>query len=107
VNRKKELKEKYKNTRPDMGVFKIASRVSGSCYLYSAQNMNGLMNRYRFQLGVGSHPNRALQDEWNEQGEGSFEFAVLERLEYDRDESKTDYSEELEMLHLIWTEKLN
>jgi hypothetical protein len=69
--------------------------------------MNGLMNRYRFQLGVGSHPNRALQDEWNEQGEGSFEFAVLERLEYDRDESKTDYSEELEMLHLIWTEKLN
>lgn len=106
MNSKKELKEKYKNTRPEMGVFKIESRMSGSCYLYSCQDMNALMNRYRFQLGMGSHPNRALQNEWNEQGGGNFYFEILERLEYDKDESKSDYSEDLGLLHLIWAEKL-
>lgn len=89
-----------------MGVFRIASRVSGSCYLYSSQNMNALMSRYRFQLGVGSHPNRALQNEWNEQGGSNFDFEILERLEYDKDESKSNYSEDLELLRLIWSEKL-
>jgi len=30
----------------------------------------------------------------------------LEKLEYDKDETKTDYSEELALLKMIWEEKL-
>jgi len=32
---------------------------------------------------------------------------VLEKLPYDADEAKTDYSEELSILKLIWEEKLS
>jgi len=106
MGNKKELKQKYKNMKPEMGVFRIASRVSGICYLYAAPDLKSLMNRYRFQLSVGSHPNRDLQQEWSEQGADNFIIEILDRLEYDQDESKTDYGEDLELLRLIWQEKL-
>ncbi|MCB2188793.1 MAG: GIY-YIG nuclease family protein [Deltaproteobacteria bacterium] len=103
---KKELKGQYKNHRPDMGVFRIASRSGGPSYLYAAADLNALHNRFRFQLKMGSHPNKKLQKEWQEQGGDNFTIEVLERLDYDQDAAKTDYTEELEILRLIWEEKL-
>lgn len=44
--------------------------------------------------------------DWKEYGESSFTIKILEKLEYDEDESKTDYSEELEILKMVWKEKL-
>lgn len=107
MDNKKELKQKYKNMKPEMGVFRIESRVSGNCYLYAAPDLKSLMNRYCFQLNVGSHQNRDLQQEWSEQGADNFIIETLDRLEYDKDESKTDYAEDLELLRLIWQDKLN
>ena len=40
-------------------------------------------------------------------GPDNFVIEILENLEYDKDESKTDYSEELEVLQMIWEEKLS
>ena len=37
----------------------------------------------------------------------NFEIEVLELLKYDEDNSKGDYTEELEILKYIWDEKLN
>ncbi len=102
---KKELKERYKRMRPEMGIFHIESKISGNRYLYTSNDLKSLINRFQFQLNMGSHPNRKLQDEWREQGADSFSIKVLERLEYDKDESKQDYSEDLELLKLIWEER--
>ena len=52
------------------------------------------------------HPYRELQKEWNAFGESSFLFEILERLPYDKDEAKTDYSEDLLLLKMIWEDKL-
>lgn len=60
----------------------------------------------RFKLDYGNHPNKELQREWQEYGEANFSIEVLEKLEYDKDETKTDYSEELALLKMIWEEKL-
>ncbi|NLJ72434.1 MAG: hypothetical protein GX333_05430 [Syntrophomonadaceae bacterium] len=49
---------------------------------------------------------KELQRDWQELGAQQFEVKILEILEYDEDESKTDYSEELELLKMIWVEKL-
>jgi hypothetical protein len=103
---RKELKEKYKSMKPEMGVFRVQSRISGNCYLYSAKDMKSLMNRYRFQLARGSHPDRRLHAEWSEQGADNFIVEVLERLEYDQDETKSDYAQDLELLRMIWQDKL-
>ena len=48
--------------------------------------------------------NRELQQDWTRLGEADFEIEILEKLKYDKDETKTDYSEELEILKMEWEE---
>lgn len=105
MDRRKELKEQYKQMKPDMGVFAIKTKTGSKYYIEAAPNLKGAINRNKFQLGTGSHPNRELQKEWKSLGEDGFAIEILEKLEYDKDESKSDYSEELELLRMIWEEK--
>jgi hypothetical protein len=106
-HRRKQLLEQYKQMKPDMGIFWIRSKASKKCFLETSQNLKGKMNRTRFQLDAGNHPNQELQRDWKQSGPDQFEFEILELLQYDKDESKTDYSEELAILKLIWEEKLS
>ena len=107
MDRKKELKEQYKQMKTEMGIMIVQNKINNKYILVPTQNLKGMINRVRFQLSSGGHPNRELQTEWNEFGEGNFNFETLEVLEYDKDESKTDYSEELNIMEIIWTEKLS
>jgi hypothetical protein len=105
-DRRKELIEQYKQMKPDMGIFRVRLKDGVKCFLETSQNLKGKMNSVRFQLEMGSHPNKELQRDWKEYGPDRFEFEVLELLPYSKDESKIDYSEELEILRHIWEEKL-
>ncbi|NMA03003.1 MAG: GIY-YIG nuclease family protein [Clostridia bacterium] len=106
MDRRKELKLQYKQMKPEMGVIIIRSELDNKCYLEGTQNIKGTINSAKFKLEAGIHPNRELQRAWKEQGEKNFLIQVLENLEYEEDESKTDYSEELALLEMVWTEKL-
>lgn len=106
MDRKKELKELYKQMKPEMGVYIISSNFSDKCYIEATQNLKGKINGTLFKLNAGAHPNRELQKDWNEHGEAAFTVSILEKLEYDKDESKTDYSEELALLQTIWEDIL-
>lgn len=92
--------------KPDMGIFAIRSKRSRKCFLETSQNIHGKINSVVFQLNAGSHPCRELQKEWKEHGEDGFTVEVLETLKYDKDETKTDYKDELEILKFVWEEKL-
>lgn len=106
MDRKKELKEMYKQMKTDMGIFIIQSKANNKYYLETTQNLKGKMNSSRFQLEAGSFRNQELQKDWNQYKAENFEIKVLENLKYDKDESKTDYSEELEIMKTIWQDKL-
>jgi hypothetical protein len=106
MDRKKELKMQYKQMKPQMGIFIIRSRVNNKCFLKATQDLRGVINGAKVRLEGGFHPNRELQQEWSEYGAGSFTVEILEHLEYGKDESKTDYSDELAILQMIWEEKL-
>ena len=107
MDRKKELKEQYKQMKTEMGIFIVQNKINNKYLLVTTQNLKGMVNRVRFQLNSGGHPNGELQHEWNEYGENKFELKLLETLDYDKDESKTDYSEELYIMDIMWTEKLS
>lgn len=107
MDRKKELKEQYKMMKPDMGIFMIKSKFKNKCYIESTKNMKGTINSTEFRLKFGSYPNSELQKEWNEYGKDGFTIEILEKLEYDKDEAKTDYSEELEILEMEWKDRLS
>lgn len=106
MDRRKELKLQYKQTRSQMGIFIIRNKVTNKYYIQGTQDLRGVMNGARVRLGGNMHVYKELQKEWNEYGAESFTFEILEYLDYDKDESKTDYTEELKLLEMIWEEKL-
>jgi hypothetical protein len=89
-----------------MGIFIIRSKVNNKCYIQATPDLRGVMNGAKVRLESGMHPYKELQKEWNEFGSENFTIDILENLEYDKDEAKTDYSEELALLQMIWEEKL-
>jgi len=107
MDRKKELKKQYLQMKPQMGIFIIRSKINNKCHIEVTQNLRGKINGTKFKLETGVHPNRELQKEWKDFGKENFTIEILENLEYDKDESKTDYTEELTLLHMIWEEKLS
>lgn len=104
---RKELIEQFKQMKPDMGIFWIRAKETKQYFLETSQNLKGKINSITFQLNAGAHPNQELQHEWRKLGADAFQIEILELLKYDKDESKTDYSDELAILKLLWEEKLN
>lgn len=88
-----------------MGVFQILNKVSGKMLVDSSINVPGKINRHKFALNAGSHASKALQSDWNELGENTFEFDILEPVE-PRDDMTYDYKADLEFLEDLWLEKL-
>lgn len=104
IDQKSRIRE-YKENPPVAGIYRIRNTVTGRSLVGSAVNLPGRLNRHRFQLKAGSHPEKELQADWNEQGEGAFEFAVLDRLE-PRDDADYDPNEDLDVLRQMWIERL-
>lgn len=82
-NRKKQLKEAYKFRKPDMGIIALKCTSTGELFLDTTRDIERGFNRYGVQLDTGTHPNRRLQELWNEMGEEGFERLVLSHLDYD------------------------
>ncbi|MDD2420727.1 MAG: GIY-YIG nuclease family protein [Heliobacteriaceae bacterium] len=89
-----------------MGIFAVINQGRAKYFLETTQNLKGKINSTRFQLKAGGHPNKELQKDWQEVGTGGFEIKILEQIEYDKDEAKTDYADDLVILKMLWTEKL-
>ena len=101
---KKNLKEIYKNMVPPMGVFSLRNNQTGRVFLGSSLNLKNKYERIKLMLGMGNHNNSELQKDWNNYGEESFTFKILETLEV-KDDKSYNYSEDLEILELLWIDK--
>ena len=104
MDRKARIRE-YKDTPRPAGVYCVRNTVTGTCLVGSTPNLPGMLNRQRFQLENGSHPDHALQADWNELGPDAFEFEVLDRLE-SSEELSHDTAAELAVLTSLWLERL-
>ncbi len=102
---RKELNREYKERVKPAGVFQVKNTVNGKILLGSSLNLEGPLNSHRFMLKIGSHRNKALQQEWNEYGEDKFVFEILETVKV-RDDPNFNLSDELTLLEMIWFEKL-
>jgi hypothetical protein len=101
---RKELKRLAKETRTEAGVFQIKNTRNGKLFIASTPNLKTI-NGQQFTLEMGSHMNKALQQDWNTFGKDAFTFAVLEVLE----EPETGYfdrKDALKKLTARWLEQL-
>lgn len=104
IDRRERIRA-YKQNPPPAGVLRIVNTRTGRVLLGSSRNVAGRLNRHRFDLQRGKHPDRELQADWNELGEGAFEFALLDALE-PSDEPGYDPGKDLAALEALWREKL-
>jgi hypothetical protein len=102
---RKEMVRQYMETPKAMGVFCIRNIQNGKSFLGSSNNLPAMINRQRFQLDAGSHPNKALQREWEEYGSDTFAFEVLDTLE-PSDRPDYDPQEDLAALLDMWMDKI-
>lgn len=106
-DRKKELKLQYKEMKHPMGVYIIRSKSDNKCFIETTQNLKAKMNSTTVKLHAGIHPYVELQKAWRDRGAANFTVEILEYLEYEENSAKTDYTEELALLQMIWEEKLS
>ena len=104
MDRRKELKEEYRQMKPAMGVLAIQSTITHKYYLEGSIDLKSAINRVLFQLKWGGHPNKELQRDWNEWGQEHFTVGVIDELPYA--ENQTDYHDDIAELQSIWEEKL-
>lgn len=92
--------------KPDMGIFAVRWNQEKLCSLETTLDLKGTMNKTLFQLRFGSHMQKELQLTWKELGEAGVTVEILEVLPCSKDDNKTDYTEELHILRLLWEDRL-
>ena len=79
MDRKKELKQLYKETTVEAGVYQIKNTKNDKIFIGSTPNFKTL-NGVKFMLQNNGHKNKELQTDWNQYGQDAFTIEVLEKL---------------------------
>ena len=103
---RKDLNREYKERVKPAGVYQVKNIANGKMLLGSSLNLEGPLNRHKFMLKIGSHPNKALQKDWDELGAERFAFEILEEVQQRKDDPNFNLKDELTLLEMIWLEKL-
>jgi hypothetical protein len=101
---RKELKRLAKETKTEAGIYQIKNTRNGKLFIGTTPNLKTI-NGQQFTLKMGSHMNKALQQDWNAFGEDAFTFAVLEILEQP-ETGYFDQKDALKKLAAKWLEQL-
>ncbi|MCW7538535.1 GIY-YIG nuclease family protein [Aquabacterium sp. A7-Y] len=80
MNRRKELKQQYKETPRAMGVCRVFNRGSGLSLVESGRDVHAILNRHLAELKLGTHRVKQLQNDWNTLGADMFSFEIVELL---------------------------
>ncbi len=103
---RKELKRTYKESPRTLGVFRVSNKQNERWYIGASLDVPAMLNRQRFQLEAGTHPNPALQRDWKRFGPDAFSFETLDRLEPPADQPGYDPRRDLNALEAMWHERL-
>lgn len=87
--RKRDLVREYKERKQRRGVYAVRCSANGQVWASASPNLDAQQNSLWFQLKLGSHPNRVLQEAWKQHGEATFSFEVAAELS---DEDRTPYA---------------
>ena len=65
IDRKARIRE-YKETSQPAGIYRVRNTATGKSLIGSSVSLPGMLNRQRFQLEHGSHVDKELQGDWND-----------------------------------------
>ncbi len=80
---RKEAIRKFKERKPPAGAYAIRCTATGKTWVGVSRNLDATRNGSWFTLRSGCYREPTLQQEWDQHGETSFEYEILERLDED------------------------
>jgi hypothetical protein len=101
----RELTRQYKETPRPMGVYVIRDLANGRLLVGASLDVEGALNRHRFELDRKAHRNKRLLEDWLRDGAENFRFEVVDIVK-PRDDPAFDCAAELAALLALWTEEL-
>ncbi len=101
----KTLKQQYLETKNRAGVYAIRNQITGRALVAGSSNVQGILNRHRFELQHGLHRNARLAQDWAEHGETNFLFDVLDMVT-PSDDPAFNAARELDMLVSLWRQEI-
>lgn len=105
MDRKKELKQQFKETPIEAGIYQIKNEKNNKVFIGSTRNLKSL-NGKKFMLETnGFTPNKQLQIDWNQYGKEAFSFTILEKLKK-KDDPYFNEKEALAQLEEKWLEEV-
>ena len=102
---KQTLKRQYLETKIRAGVYSIRNQITGRTLVAGSTNVQGTLNRHRFELRFGQHRNVMLAQDWAKHGETSFVFEVLDIVKPSEDPA-FEATRELEELVNLWRQEI-
>ncbi|HZW25011.1 MAG TPA: GIY-YIG nuclease family protein [Gallionella sp.] len=102
---KQTLKRQYLETKTRAGVYVIRNQITGRALVAGSTNVQGALNRHRFELRFGQHRNVMLAQDWATHGETSFIFEVLDVVKPSTDPA-FNATRELEGLVNLWRQEI-
>ena len=86
ASRRKDLVREYKERKTRSGIFSIRCVTEDAAWIGASRDLDSQQNGIWFQLRMGNHMNKALQQAWNRHGADAFRFEILEEVEDDNPE---------------------
>jgi len=102
---RRDLIRKYKETPRPAGIYRVRNTINARSVVGASLDLPGMLNRIRFQLEHGSHPDSELQNDWRQFGADAFIFEILDQLA-PSNEPGHDPTKDLQVLLQMWIEKL-
>ena len=104
MDRKKELKQEYKEIKIEGGIYVITNKQNGKKFVASTPNFKTL-NGAKFTLDNGLHTNKELQKDWKQYGKDNFDIEHVEIVKKEESENRVN-KKELEKLLVKWLDEL-
>lgn len=95
MNTKKENRNAYKQMKFRIGIFQIKNLTNNKIFLNTSTDLDRAFNSDQFQLKMGLHSNKELQNDWNVLGSEAFEFCVLDELKTKESATEIENKNEL------------
>ena len=103
---RRALTREYKQAFPPWGIYAVRCEAAGLLRLGASRNVDGMLNRIRFQLTSGGMRDAQLTQAWAQHGAQAFSFEVLDRVK-ERTDPDFDYDAELQALLALWQAELH
>lgn len=105
IDRKKAV-QNYQEREVMGGVFQIINRQNGWAFrLKASTDLQAEQNKLDFSKTTNNCMEPELRTQWSEFGPDVFEMRILETLKMNKDQSLSEFKEDLKLLLELWKSK--